>query len=270
MISPHLSAMKHLLQLRSLRTHTRPPAEHVFERICIETLLFYTVTLLLFDRNHPNILRTILEDVDYGLFIPDTETSADRQDGTASMQPVLATSYKFFLLVADIIRFARNVVKSGLNNRIDWIRLDCDLCRWEDFFCYERQSTIRNPSANLAVKALRALLVAADPLDQDSHKEPKLKLLRNSSINHLQTGFDTMPLSKFAIWHLTIVGSLASDEPKRAVVRRALLRLCETQPSGLVASSLRLLESSWVRYSESISLTPCLDGVRILLDIQTG
>lgn len=268
-IVAHLPALKSLLHGRLGQAKGQRQTQ-AFERLCVEVLLYYNVVLLLFDSSHFNTLSSLLDQVDYSIFIPDSDTSVDCPDGTASRQPVIATSYRLYLLVADIIKLARLPDQAGIETSQLWLKLDCDLRGWEDFFCYDRQFEVRNAAAFLAMKALRALLVSANAKWPELWKEQELAEIKNEALSHLSTGFGVIPISKYAVWQLVIIGSLLHDAKEIVFYRQTLVDVYERQPSVLIASASRVLTELWTSaLDRSESPTPCLDGIRRLLQHET-
>lgn len=263
-IVAHLPAMKHLLQTRA-KLPSKHGLDQIFERTCVETLLFYNVMSLLLHPDSFDGLYNMLEQLDYAQFIPREDTSCDNPDGTASMEPVLAISYKFFLLIADIMRLVRQSGDILLDQSCVWGELDEQLRGWEDFFCYDRQSKIRNPPGHLAARALRALLLSADPDLSDTRKEDELVKIKQDCLTHIDTAFSPTPLSKYAIWQLALVGSMALDGVERNQIRSVIQNLRATQPSGLVNLASRRLERQvWISSGPATFSTPCLAGIRLL------
>ncbi|KAL3450816.1 hypothetical protein BJX65DRAFT_252337 [Aspergillus insuetus] len=119
----HVQASGKILSLRAPRPRNSSQELLVFERVCIESFLYHAVLTSLFDSS-VEFGSIIPNGLDLQGYFSDPAHPNDIGPGASpSTQPVLGASYKFFVLLADLVQLARTSLIHGANYVRDWARL---------------------------------------------------------------------------------------------------------------------------------------------------
>lgn len=230
-----------------------------------ESFLYHGVLLMLFDHLFDPFLD-LQHDICLGRYFP--EESIEAEYTTASsyeFHPVLGASYRFFLTISDITRFARRRTTTSARTSLQWQKLDLDLQHWENT---NRQILMSsNPGTSLYTIAARALLTKAMSADQMIVNDCLELYLRRGLATLKTLSIDTA-FSNYYLWPLAVLGCMASEMEDRALFQELFNDMTRKRRSGLISWVRVRLQRIWntIDFSSRLLFTPKLEGLRILLE----
>ncbi|GIJ92669.1 hypothetical protein Asppvi_001947 [Aspergillus pseudoviridinutans] len=196
-VGPHATAAGFLLTSRSPAQRNQQPAR-MFERICVESFLYHSALMMLFDPTFD-----ALSNPDRRMYLDRYFTVPDEPGEDPSTQPILCTSYQFFLLIADVTRLARAAGLFCHSDMFTWQRLQDELLQWE-----------RNPQAQsegcmLYILAMRILLIRIDTSAPSEEVEGRISFLLRQGLGLVQSIDADQFLIGDLLWPLAVLGSVA-------------------------------------------------------------
>lgn len=261
---PYVLASGKLLSLRTPRSLNCSQAAMVFERVCVESFLYHAVLMTLFDSSL-DCLSSILGRLNLDQYLSDPVHPENATPGSpASTQPILDASYKFYLLIVDVVWLARTSFSPKSIDYATWLRLRITFARWEGAIGDGRSEETDNHIGKLYTIGIRMLLVQANP-----------SLLVNDVVNSLELLFqrglaiirrlDVQDVFVYYyLWPLVVVGSIAISPADRKMIEDKVCQVSGSPQEGSVALASHRLKTAWTQGTmcESRSL-------RILIQLQT-
>ncbi|KAF7178202.1 hypothetical protein CNMCM7691_006874 [Aspergillus felis] len=146
-------------------------------------------------------------------------TVPDEPAEDPSTQPILCTSYQFFLLIADVTRLARAAGPFCQSDMFTWQRLHDELRQWQ------RDPQAQNEGCMLYILAMRILLIRIDTSAPSEKVEERISFLLRQGLGLVQSIDADQFLIGYLLWPLAVLGSvaLAADEIRIVNEKIALL-----------------------------------------------
>ena len=155
-------------------------------------------------------------------------------------QPILHTSYEFFLLIADATKLARLPQCIGITQFSKYKQLQRQYSRWES--AMEAHGDL---CGILFTLALQVLLFKADPELKTSDLDRKIGECLRESIKVIPLIDQGCYFTSFLLWPLAIFASVASFTEEIFFMRRCISLLATSSTSGQATYVLRRLERIW-------------------------
>lgn len=259
-VAPHTTASGYLLSQRQSQLSKRftTTSTAIFDRICIESFIYHASLMMLFEPDL-DILSSIRQRLDIPLYF----SHAKKRDIALPVQPILQTSYKLFLLIADATKLARTSRSLNDSERMPWFHYWHELSEWSQV------DHADDKSIELYYVALQILLLKKAP--DMSHQEQTLRLSEC-----LQRGlkiFGSLVPEQYApsylLWPLAILGSISILEEERKATKRHINLLIQSRRGGQALWVQKRLERVWnmAISCESYSSSQMrLQGLQLLLD----
>ncbi|KAL3484515.1 hypothetical protein BJX62DRAFT_243844 [Aspergillus germanicus] len=239
----HVQASGRILSLRAPRPRNSSQELLVFERVCIESFLYHAVLISLFGSS-VKCGSIIPEGLDLQGYFSDPAHPNDIGPGaSSSTQPVLGASYKFFVLLADLVELARTSLIPGANCVREWARL-------RDEFLQPRW--IRNGAQNGPGDSIGTLYaVCIEMLLLLTDHQPNERFLNSFEIL-LGRGLGIIAglqidtwFSYYYLWPLLLIGSVAVGETDRKIITEKVVWVWEIRQTGPVLLTKKRLELVW-------------------------
>ncbi|EAS28826.3 uncharacterized protein CIMG_07572 [Coccidioides immitis RS] len=264
--SHHVVAAGNLLRLRCPKPRSSSQSALVFERTCVESFIYHSSLLMLFDRSlDPLADPQVLENIQR--YFVDPDHPDDAGPGWTNTQPILDASYKFFLLTADITRLSRH------NRPLDevelslYYRLQSDFHRWEQTIRKTANDQDKDRTGLLYTLAIRALLLKMDP---------HLHEISGGFESLLHESLEIIPFLNidpnfvyYYLWPLIVLGSIAVNPWDRNPFREIISLLIIKGREGIACWALKRLETVWTteyEYAYWGPSHPMLRGLKRLLE----
>ncbi|KAJ5673355.1 hypothetical protein N7507_002482 [Penicillium longicatenatum] len=217
---------------------------------------------MLFD---PSLDSLSQPDIRMGLsnYFSDPVHGAQQDRGFAvGSQPILHTSYEFFLLIADatkLARLARPLADLEINN---WKLLENQIMQWTEVMRNNDDIT-----ADLYILVLWVLLFKSHPYLPPDEIDWEIGDFVTRSIALLPLVDRNRYFTSSLVWPLAILGSVAILPCERLAVQNFMSLLIARSLGGQAVWILRRLEDIWSIHSES-DLIPSWRslGLQTLLD----
>lgn len=257
-VAPHTTASGFLLTQRQSQLGTRPTAAAVFDRICIESFIYHASLMMLFEPSL-DALSSIRRQLDIPRYFSDVE----KREMTLPVQPILQTSYEFFLLIADATKLARisRVLVDEERTLFGHI--------WGRMLQWNHVDNTDDASLKLYFDALQILLLKSDP--RLSNQDKTLRVYESLQHGlHIIPSLETEQYSpSYLLWPLAILGSISIFEEELGVIRNSINLLIQEKRGGQAVWVLKRLNRVWnvtafcanCPYSEIR-----LQGLQLLLD----
>ncbi|KAJ5223259.1 fungal Zn binuclear cluster domain-containing protein [Penicillium chermesinum] len=229
-----------LLTQRCPRWAGSAQAAAVFDRICVESFVYHASVMMAFDP-----CLDVLSDPQRRLglsryFSDPVHLPSTSGEPEVVNQPILHTSYEFFLLIADTTKLAR--IPGPLSNAELAIREDLE-SQLSQFV--PGIMTTRNHAEMLYLYALQIMLMKGYP-GIDSKEADR------TIITHLQGAMNTLLMvdpeqyfASFLLWPLAIFGAVMVLQDEIQVIRDYLTILQEMRAGGQAKWTLKRLEEIW-------------------------
>ncbi|KAL2793905.1 hypothetical protein BJX66DRAFT_217027 [Aspergillus keveii] len=254
-VAPHVTAAGLLLTQRR-PSEFRTKAAATFDRICVESFLYHASLMMLFDSSLDALTESRTE-----LGLP---LYFDGTTSPTSPRPVentiLQASYKFFLLIADVMKLARLSHPFDGAEVVKWRNLDSELERWRDL--------TRSSDASLALcyLAVQILLQTVNPDITPTERIARVRSLLDGGLHRVPlVRIDLYP-PVYLLWPLTILGAISVSVGERKIIQECVALVASRKLGGQAAWVQKRLERIWVTStpaSESSELS--LVGLQILL-----
>lgn len=255
-----------LLKQRRARWVSCPQASAVFDRICVESFVYHASLMMLFDPSIDSLSQPDLR-IELSNYFSDPVhgTQQDRRYAVGS-QPILHTSYEFFLLIADatkLARLARPLIDVEI---LTWKHLEDQISEWTQVT--ENGDDV---AADLYINALRALLFKSHPYLLPDETDWEIGVCVTRSIALLPLVDRNHYFTSSLVWPLAVLGSVAILECERLAVESFMSLLIASSLGGQAARILKRLKGIWSVHSE-LSFVPSDQtrslGLQALLDGQ--
>lgn len=178
-------------------------------------------------------------------------------------QPILHTSYEFFLIIADATKVARISRPLAESEMKIWKRLEQQLSRLAPHICSDL-----SPSQLLYFYALQILLLKSHPGSSPHQTDKEVAVCLREAIELIPNVDPDKHFTSFLLWPLAILGSVATSTYEARKIRDSVLILDTKRSGGQAKWVLKRLEDIW---STNYSAAPghpswrCL-GLQSLLD----
>ncbi|KAJ5980244.1 fungal Zn binuclear cluster domain-containing protein [Penicillium waksmanii] len=257
-VAPHTTASGYLLTQRQSHLGTRSMAPAVFDRICIESFIYHASIMMLFEPSL-DALSSIRRQLD----IPGYFSYVEKRDISLPVQPILQTSYDFFLSIADATKLAR-ISRSLVDAEITlWCHTWLRLLQWDQV------DHTDDVSLKLYFNALQMLLLKTAP---DLSNEEKALQISESLQHGLQIIVSLEPeeyAPSYLLWPLAILGSMSIFEKEKNAVEDFINLLIQSKRGGQAVWVLKRLNRVW-NVTKFRAICPSsamrLQGLQILLD----
>ncbi|KAL4896554.1 hypothetical protein BDV59DRAFT_108693 [Aspergillus ambiguus] len=244
---PHLLASGKLLTLRTPRSRNRPQAAVVFERVCAESFLYHAVLMTLFDSSL-DCLSSLLGALNLTEYFSDPVHPEDATlDSSQSTQPILDTSYKFYLLIVDVVWLARASFTPKSTEYTTWLRLRDAFAPWEAAIDRGQPGDLDNDVKKLYAIGMRMLLAQANPLRSAEDVATSLELWFNHGLTIIKRLNVQNVFAYYYLWPLVVVGSIATNSAHRTVIEGKIYQIFGQQRQGSVALASHHLKSAWAQ-----------------------
>lgn len=227
---------------------TRPTV--AFERICIESFLYHTTLLMLFDPSLDGVLASNLPHyLEYAI-------SDSQRDATT--RPILDGPYHFFLLIADVTRLAR--ISRPLNEleHQTWTRLQERILH-EDH-TVDADDLVRK----LYVRAMQILLLKVDSTRPTEQKTAAIYAHYSEGLDFLRAFDVQQHLLSYELWPMAVLGAIATDQEEQHMIERKISPWTGTRRGQAVRLQERL-RHIWAFRPEAGETMP-LRQLQMLLD----
>lgn len=206
-IGLHARAAGVLLWRRRPEETTQSPSQPavVFERTCVESFLYHSTLMMLFN---PSL------DVTAGNIPPYFAFAAN--DGQAVPQPILDESYHFFIMIANVTRIARLSRDLSQEERQMWTRLQSDILQ------YERKDDTDNSMRRLYSRAVRILLLKKDPVRRTTQLTSEIKTLFHEGLIILETVDIQNYLLSYSLWPVAVLGAVAVSASEQHAINNKI------------------------------------------------
>lgn len=206
-----------------------------------------------------DILTSIRQQLDIPRYFSDVR----EREISLPVQPILQTSYEFFLLIADATKLARISRSLVDGEKMQWFHYWRELSRWKQI---EHTNDL---SIELYYGALQILLLKKAP-NMSQHE--KASHLSESLQRGLKTFGSLAPelyAPSYLLWPLAILGSISILEEERELIKSHINLLIQSRRGGQALWVQKRLDRVWsVTIScESYSYSQMrLQGLQLLLD----
>lgn len=239
-----------MLSRRARGKQDKPQPAAVFERICIESFLYHSTLLMLFDPSLDEILAGNLpEYIDYAI-------SDSQRD--ARTRPILDRPFHFFLLIADVTRLARIWRPLNELELQTWTYLQTEVSQEE---CTVGSGELVR---QLYVKAMRILLLKVDSTRPVEQRIAAIDACFREGLNLLSALDVQQHLLSYELWPLAVLGAIATDEEEQRIIESKVSPWTRTRRGQAVRLQERL-KHIWASQVEDSEATP-LRRLQILLD----
>lgn len=246
-----------MLKICGRKPSNSSTAALAFERFCVESYIYYSAILMLFyadfdPLNDESSLRAFDEyfsNVSYG------------PHGLSPSQPVLGTSYRWFLLLAEITRLARQRYPSPMT----WNTLHDNLCSCDDLVGRTLTQRLSNLDGALYILGCQALLECCNPFHSLAEREAVLQRPLQEAIElieHVPHGTKYRP---YHLWPLTVISVLAVEDKSRQIFHRILSQLSREHNGGPTQAVQTRIEEVWAINTSSITHSSTY-GILLLLN----
>lgn len=233
-VAPHTTASGYLLTQRQSHLGTRSTAPAVFDRICIESFIYHASIMMLFEPSL-DALSSIRQELD----IPRYFSYVEKSEISLPVQPILQTSYDFFLSIADATKLAR-ISRSLVDAEITlWCNTWLRLIQWDQV------DHTDDASLKLYFTALQILLLKTAP---DLLNEEKTLQISECLQDGLQIIVSLEPeqyASSYLLWPLAILGSISISERERNAARDYINMLIQSKRGGQAVWVQKRLDRVW-------------------------
>ena len=265
---PHVLASGKLLSLRTPRLPSCSQDAVVFERVCAESFLYHAVFMTLFDSSldRPS---SILGRLDLGRYFSDPIHPEDSTLGSpASTQPILNASYKFYLLIVDVIWFARTSFSCNFIDYTTWTQLRDTFVRWEDAIDNDNSENMDHNIRKLYAVGIWMLLVQANPLLPADDIANSLEFRFQHGLEIIKQLDVPDVFACYYLWPLVIVGSIAVNPKDRRVIEDKVYEVSRPRQEASVALANHRLRDAWAQGDRCNNYS--LQGLRQLQTILDG
>lgn len=252
----HATAAGMLLSLRRpAHTQGRSLSAVIFERICVESFLYHSTLMMLFDP-----LLDVQHHIDHQINLDRYSPESADETGfgaCTTTQPVLDGSYKFFLLIADVTRLARIARSLNQTEVQTWMQLQVDVSRWETGYelCH---------SSTLYMLAMRILLLKVDPNSSAVEVMEQMQALLRQGLQIVEALDVHQFLIGYLLWPLAVLGSISVNRGEQAIIDKKISSLlCRTR-QGLAVRVKYRLGQIWV-YKEGTPSTVMIMRLQMLM-----
>lgn len=227
---------------------TRPTV--AFERICIESFLYHTTLLMLFDPSLDGVLAGNLPHyLEYAI-------SDSQRDATT--RPILDGPYHFFLLIAEVTRLARILRPLNEFERQTWTRLQTRVLHEEH--TVHPDDLVRK----LYVRAMQILLFKVDSTRPTEQIIAAIHAYYSEGLNLLREFDVQQHLLCYELWPVAVLGAVAMYEEEQHIIESKISPWTGTRRGQAVRLQERL-RHIWAFQPEDSETTP-LQRLQILLD----
>ncbi|KAE8140203.1 fungal Zn binuclear cluster domain-containing protein [Aspergillus pseudotamarii] len=253
-IAPHVTAAGLLLTQRRPRDF-RTKAAATFDRICVESFLYHASLMMLFDPSL-DALTGVRNELGLPLYF-DRLTNPANQPREA----ILQTSYKFFLLIADVTKLSR--LSRPLNSRevTKWWGLDAELSRWIGLI------SSADISLGLCYLAIQILLQKVNPDITHLERTQRVRSFVEEAVWRVPLlNIESHP-PEYLLWPVAILGAVTVRLEERKVLQDFIASVVARKLGGQGAWVQKRLDRIWRTVSpESMTSEPNLVGLQALLD----
>lgn len=227
-IGVHLKAAGVLLSRRDSKRTSREATQPtvVFERICIESFLYHSTLMMLFDPS--------LDEIPIGNLPGYLTYASVGSRERATTQPILDQPYPFFLLIADVTRLARISRPLNYFERQTWTRLQAELLQ------IERTVSADDHAQSLYVRAMQILLLKADSMRPAKQKAAVIRAYGREALSLLYTLDVQQHLLGYALWPVAVFGAIAIDEEEQHNIESKIAPWARTRRAQAVRLQERL------------------------------
>lgn len=179
----------------------------MFERICIESFLYHSTLMMLYDPLLDGISTANL---------PNYFNRADLGDPEdPGSHPVLDESYRFFLLIAEVTKLAR--ISRPLNELEcqTWKRLQIEILK-------ERTAGTDDPVQTLYLMAMKVLLLKADNLRPAEQRAAAMHAYGRGALSMIYELDIERYLLSYALWPVAVFGAIATGEEGQRIIETKL------------------------------------------------
>lgn len=245
-VAPHLMASGVILKQRRARWVNCPQSSAVFDRICVESFVYHASLMMLFDPSLDSLSQPDLR-IELSNYFSDPVHGAQQDRGYAvGSQPILHTSYEFFLLIADVTKLAR-LSRPLIEAEIySWKHLEQQILQWTQVM----QKT-DDTSADLYLLVLWILLFKSHPCLPPDEVDWEIGACVTRSIALLPLVDRNHYFTSSLVWPLAILGSVAILPSEKLAVQSFMSLLIASSLGGQAAWILRRLEEIWSFNPES-------------------
>ncbi|KAJ5376602.1 fungal Zn binuclear cluster domain-containing protein [Penicillium cosmopolitanum] len=259
-VAPHTTASGYLLTQRQSHLGKRSIAPAVFDRICIESFIYHASIMMLFEPSL-DALSSIRRQLD----IPGYFSYVEKRDISESLpvQPILQTSYDFFLSIADATKLAR------ISRSLDDAEITLWCHTWLRLLQWDQVDHTDDVSLKLYFNALQILLLKTAP---DLSNEEKALQISESLQHGLHIIVSLEPeeyAPSYLLWPLAILGSISILEKEKTAVKDYINLLIRSKRGGQAVWVLKRLNRVWNVAKFRTNCPPSamrLEGLQILLD----
>lgn len=257
-VAPHTTASGYLLTQRQSHLGTRSTVPAIFDRICIESFIYHASIMMLFEPSL-DALSSIRRQLDIPRFFSDVE----KREISLPVQPVLQTSYDFFLSIADATKLAR-ISRSLVDTEITlWCHTWLRILQWD------QADHTDDVSLKLYFTALQILLLKSAP--DLSQEEKGLQI--SESLQHGLQIMLSLELEEYAssylLWPLAVLGSTSISEREQSAIKDYINLLIQSKRGGQAVWVQKRLDRVWhvTRSRADCPSSPTrIQGLQILLD----
>lgn len=222
----HVKAAGVLLSRRETPSREVTRAIVMFERICIESFLYHSTLMMLYDPSLDGISIANLPSHINRVNLDDPEDPATH--------PVLNQSYRFFVMIAEVTQLAR--ISRPLNG------LECQKwkCLQAEILQKEHTAGTNDLVQTLYLIAMKVLLLKADSLPpavqiaaaMHAYSRKALRLIYELDIERY--------LLSYALWPVGVFGAIAKDEEEQRIVESKLAPWISTRRGQAIRLQERL------------------------------
>ncbi|KAJ5833377.1 hypothetical protein N7474_001688, partial [Penicillium riverlandense] len=220
--------------VKALQGATQPAV--VFERICIESFLYHSTLMMLFDPsldgNPTGSMASYLA----------SRMANNREDPTT--QPILDEPYQFFLMIADVTCLARKSQPLNVIERQQWTRLQAGVLQ------YEQLIRADDPLKSLYVRAMRVLLLKTDCIRSAAQRTAEIRALGCEGLTLLSQLDLQRYLLSYALWPVAVIGAICLYEGEQRLVQGRIAP-CTRMRRGQSVRLLARLKRIWASPTEN-------------------
>ncbi|KAJ5992030.1 fungal Zn binuclear cluster domain-containing protein [Penicillium sp. IBT 35674x] len=262
-VAPHVMASGVMLKQRRARWVNCPQASAVFDRICVESFVYHASLMMLFDPSLDSLSQPELR-IELSNYFSDPVHGAQQERGYAvGSQPILHTSYEFFLLIADatkLARLSRPLTEVEIHS---WKHLEQQLLQWTQVL--QKSGDI----SALYILVLWVLLFKSHAYLPPEEIDSEIGVCVTRSIALLPLVDRNHYFTSSLVWPLAILGSVAILESEKIAVQNFMSLLIASSLGGQAAWILRRLKDIW-GFHHGSDFSPSLQkrsvGLQALLD----
>ncbi|KAE8382659.1 hypothetical protein BDV26DRAFT_288223 [Aspergillus bertholletiae] len=201
----------------------------VFERVCVESFLYHSTLMMLFEPSL-DALQRVSPTMDLARYFSDLPPATSR--------PILDASYSFFLLIADVTRLARSTRPLSDTQIQTYSHLLANLLR------YDRNFNDGSSTMSLYLLAIKILLLKVNPALSTVEATEQINILSPGGFSTLDSLDINQYLLGFSLWPVAVLGSIATTASEQCIVERKITSLALRQ-HGLAIRLQDQLREIW-------------------------